>query len=80
MSSKTYQVKAVVSLPRVPNFLMLEGCATPDAKISIGSLSDDELREIGRLWTEALIQRAAEMRIPFENLKPGDIVWTGNEE
>lgn len=47
-----------VCLPLLPNFLRLD----PDVAIDVAELSDTELRRIGRAWTEALLQHAAERR------------------
>ena len=55
---KTITVRACVNVPRVPNYLRIDD----DHKLSIADVPDDELRNIGEAWTEALIERAAEIR------------------
>lgn len=52
-------VKATVAIPQVPNFL-LRG---DDPKMSIADIDDEGLREIGRQWTENLIERAHQIRV-----------------
>ena len=47
-----------VQVPRVPTFLIIDS----NRKIPIADVVDDELRFIGQAWTEALIERAAELR------------------
>lgn len=51
------QVKRVVSLPTLPNFVKVG-----TESVNVSELSDRELRRIGKLWTEALVQHAAERR------------------
>lgn len=52
-------VKAIVEIPRVPNFLRTspEGAAFP-----LRACTDEDLRVIGAAWTEGLIKRAKEQR------------------
>lgn len=53
------EVKARVRVPKVPNFILYE---QSDGKISVGDLTDEQLAEIGELWTQDLLKRAAEVR------------------
>ena len=62
-------IETKLQVPRVPNFIIHE--TKPGSredgwkdgpKTSIGDLTDEQLREIGEEWTEALIARAAEIR------------------
>ena len=55
---KTITVQATVNVPRVPHFLIID----EHHKLSIADVPDDELRNIGQAWIEALIERAAELR------------------
>jgi hypothetical protein len=51
---KTIQVTAQVVVPRVPNFLhMADGQILP-----VEAITEEGLREIGREWTEELIENA----------------------
>jgi hypothetical protein len=56
---KTITVRASVDVPKVPNYLIIDS----DHKLSIADVPDDELKYIGQAWTEALIERAAEIRL-----------------
>ena len=47
--------KAVVTVPRVPNFIMLNGSYVP-----LSEFSPKELRAIGKAMTERLLNRAKE--------------------
>lgn len=59
MSEKRTRVRvyAEVEIPKPPNFLR-----TPSATLPVSAFPDHELRRIGELWTEQLIERAAEQR------------------
>lgn len=52
---KTIRIKT----PSVPNFIMAEGDVE---KLSIADFTPDELRAIGDLWTQSLIERAKEIK------------------
>ena len=58
------KIEIELDLPSVPNYIMInDNKAYPRTgnerpKVAISDLSDEQLREIGRLWTIALIQRA----------------------
>ena len=47
-----------VSLPRLPNYLRTDSGAC----IDVATLSDAGCRELGRLWTQALIRHARNRR------------------
>jgi hypothetical protein len=49
-------VHAQIEIPRVPNFLKMEGGKT----IPISAITEEGFREIGKKWTEELIARAKE--------------------
>lgn len=51
-----------IQLPTRPKFLRFGTEANADGAISIGSLTNKELRAVGRAWTEALIEDAAAVR------------------
>jgi electron transfer flavoprotein alpha/beta subunit len=55
---RTLTVQARVEVPRVPNFLLM----TDGQKLPVSAATEDDLRLIGKLWTEALIERAREQR------------------
>ena len=57
---ETIPVMAHVKLPITPNFLRYIGEGPKGHHIS--TFSDDVLRQVGRAWTERLIQKAHEMR------------------
>ena len=52
------EVHLKIKPPKTPNFIR----TGEDMSVAIGDLADDDLREIGRVWTESLIERAKEMR------------------
>lgn len=65
------RVKRLVNfeVPRVPNYLIQsmpvgqrQDGFKEAPKVSIAELTDDELREVGTLWTTALLNRASEIR------------------
>lgn len=56
--NKVIIVKALVQIPRVPNFLRYDGGTIP-----VGDVIDDDLRSIGVAWTTALLNRANEQRV-----------------
>jgi len=49
--------KMSVKCPSVPNFLVVG-----THSLSITEFSEEELREVGKEWTERLIEHAAEIR------------------
>lgn len=49
-----------VRLPTVPNFIFYG--SRDSEKVSVGELTDAELRRLGKEWTEALVRRAQEVR------------------
>lgn len=53
MTRKKLKVSEPVQLPMLPNFLRTDSGAC----VPITSVSDAGLRELGRLWTQALIRR-----------------------
>lgn len=55
-----------VECPRVPNFLLIGD----GNKIPISAISEDGLREIGKVWTNNLIARAKQMSIEEKQAKP----------
>lgn len=60
MSPRTIRVIATIVVPRTPSFLRFEDQEMHS--IPIEDVNDEELAEIGRLWTLDLIERAQEMR------------------
>ena len=60
MSPRRIRVTASVVVPRTPSFLRFEDQEMHS--IPIQSMSDKGLAEIGRLWTEDLIERAQLLR------------------
>jgi len=67
---KVITVKASVEVPRVPNYLIIDS----KRKLSIADVPEEELQYIGAAWTEALIERARELRLhrEKENEEPQD--------
>lgn len=57
MSHEIITVKAIVKVPRVPNFLLLED---DTQKLPLSAFDEDALRQVGEAWTNALIARAKE--------------------
>ena len=53
-------VKMNIKVPKVPTFIMYE---EGDGKVSVGDLSDEQLRQIGEAWTDDLLTRAGEVRM-----------------
>ena len=56
--SKVFKITAEVEIPRVPNFLRL----TDGRTLPVKAIDETSLREIGKIWTEALIERAKEQK------------------
>ena len=54
---RTIRVKVMVNVPKVPNYLLYDG-----GKVSIADVEDTELQYVAQAWTEALLERAAELR------------------
>ncbi len=57
---KTLTVRATIEVPRVPNYLIID----EHNKLSIADIQPGELRRIGELWTEKLIERACRVAGP----------------
>ena len=55
---KVIRVTAEVEIPRPPNYLHQEN----GHKIPLSAITESGLLEIGKLWTEALIERAKEQQ------------------
>ena len=47
-------IKIKIQCPNVPNFVRDEN----DRVFPVSSLTDDEIRQLGKEWTERLIERA----------------------
>ena len=60
MSPRTIRVTASIMVPRTPNFLRFEDPG--HGSIPIEDVAEKDLRKIGKLWTEELIERAEERR------------------
>lgn len=58
MSARRANYSEPVLVPRVPNFLRTDSGAT----IPIEAVTDSGLRELGRLWTRALLNHAKQRR------------------
>jgi hypothetical protein len=56
--AKTIHVRAFITLPRLPNFLLCEGGGSMD----VADITDESIKEIGQQWTEALLAHAQERR------------------
>ena len=55
----TVEHKVEYRLPILPNFI----CVPDGGKsVDVASFTDDQLREIGQIWTEALIRKAQKRR------------------
>ena len=52
-------IKVAIDPPKVPNFVRFKGS---NKTVSVGDLSDDQLRKLGQDWTAGLLARAAEIR------------------
>ena len=63
-------VKAEIQIPKVPNFIMY---AILEGSVAIGRLTDDELREIGAAWTDALLERAETQRKNWTDAQLGEM-------
>lgn len=53
--SKFVEVKAQIQIPSVPNFFRM----TDGQSLDVAAVTEDGLREIGRVWTEELVEHAA---------------------
>ena len=60
MSPRKVQVTASIVVPRTPTFLRFEDQEM--ASIPIEDVTDEDLRAIGELWIEDLIERAQKRR------------------
>jgi hypothetical protein len=54
----TVKTTRTLVLPTLPNFIRTES----DESLDIASLTEEQLREIGAKWTEALVRKARELR------------------
>jgi len=54
---KTIEVKLTCEVPMAPNFLR-----TPAGTVPLCAVTEDALRTLGAMWTEALIERARKQR------------------
>lgn len=62
-------MKTEIEIPTVPNFLFVE-VAGEKVKVAVSKIPVDELEEVGRRWTQKLIQNhnrppISEPRSPF---------------
>lgn len=66
MAEKTAVIQVTVKtsrklyMPTVPNFVRSPRADGIDDSIDVGDLSEDQLREIGARWTEALVRKGRE--------------------
>lgn len=51
--------KTKIKIPMVPNYVFSE---EKNVQYSVSEFTDEQLKEIGRQWTENLIKRAKEQR------------------
>ena len=56
------EAKLKIKLPSLPNYLSIESSYTNNANIDVKDLSDDDLKNLGKEWTEALLKHARERR------------------
>lgn len=56
----TVKTPQVLILPMTPNFLRT---ADKDLPIDVADLTEEQLREIGAMWTKALIKKAVDRRL-----------------
>jgi hypothetical protein len=54
----TVKISLDVNIPTVPNFLTISGERDAGSVRSVSEFSEDELRAVGRLWTEKLVARS----------------------
>lgn len=52
-------VKIEVEIPSIPNFIMSK---VDRFTISLSQFSEDELTEIGKMWTQKLIEKSKEVK------------------
>lgn len=52
-------IKKKLQLPRLPNFLRVEGM---EGTVDVAELDDETIMELGKEWTMSLIQHAANRR------------------
>ncbi len=57
------EIKVEIQTPRVPNFVqVLLAGEQVKRSMSVKHLSEEQIREIGARWTDAMILRAKELR------------------
>lgn len=60
------ELEATIEIPALPNFINATSYPGENAvkthSIPVADIKDDQLKEIGRLWTEALLKHAEERR------------------
>jgi hypothetical protein len=61
MSELRLMTEFTAKLPMVPNYILAADGS--DRKIAIEELGEDQLRAIGRAWTDALIELAGKRRV-----------------
>lgn len=56
---QTNNMKTEINQPNVPNFFQVRiGDSKETVTVSVKSFSEEELREVGRKWTEDLVAKA----------------------
>jgi len=58
---KKFQIEATIKVPRVPNFLFIEGLSGEDGKLSIADVLDDDLVRLSSAWLSDLLERKKEI-------------------
>lgn len=54
----TVKTERTVLLPTLPNFLRTPG----DQAVDVGELTEEQIREVGAKWTEALVRKSRDRR------------------
>ena len=55
------KIKVEIESPRVPNYLRIKN-SHKNATVSIGELTNEELKAVGKQYIDCLIKRAEEIR------------------
>jgi len=56
-------MKVMLRTPSLPNYLFIEVNGQEVGNISVGDVSDDDLKEVAERWVKALMEHARKKRL-----------------